>query len=225
MESKYVKYIKKGYFVKLEIPKKEDFNFNSINSLELFKNNLKNYLEVLTNEPNMKININDSTLSSKIIERQLKNQTQNPQGNFLPRELLEFLNFDVKLIADIMELQEQQLNQAQHVGMTDSVLYGEDVDRALIKRTGSSLEDVRAFLRKLLLQERFYSCKVDCIQKNTGTVAYGMNSFDIEDNVIFTFQINKKFYFSKTLKELDLFCRQYSTSIKNPFVKGIGELF
>jgi hypothetical protein len=26
----------------------------------------------LTNEPNMKININDSTLSSKIIERQLK---------------------------------------------------------------------------------------------------------------------------------------------------------
>jgi hypothetical protein len=34
MESKYVKYIKKGYFIKLEIPRKEDFNFNSINSLE-----------------------------------------------------------------------------------------------------------------------------------------------------------------------------------------------
>jgi hypothetical protein len=34
MESKYVKYIKKGYFFKLEIPRKEDFNFNSINSLE-----------------------------------------------------------------------------------------------------------------------------------------------------------------------------------------------
>lgn len=109
MESKYVKYIKKGYFIKLEIPRKEDFNFNSINSLELFKNNLKNYLEVLTNEPNMKININDSTLSSKIIERQLKSvggTSQQPQGNFLPRELLEFLNFDVKLIAEIMELQE-----------------------------------------------------------------------------------------------------------------------
>lgn len=34
MESKYVKYIKKGYFIKLEIPRKEHFNFNSINSLE-----------------------------------------------------------------------------------------------------------------------------------------------------------------------------------------------
>jgi hypothetical protein len=57
----------------------------------------------------MKININDSTLSSKIIERQLKSvggTSQQPQGNFLPRELLEFLNFDVKLIAEIMELQE-----------------------------------------------------------------------------------------------------------------------
>ena len=34
MESKYVKYIKKGYFFKLELPRKEEFNFNSINSLE-----------------------------------------------------------------------------------------------------------------------------------------------------------------------------------------------
>lgn len=34
MESKYAKYIKKGYFIKLEVPRKEDFNFNSINSLE-----------------------------------------------------------------------------------------------------------------------------------------------------------------------------------------------
>ncbi len=66
LESKYAKYIKKGYFVKSEMPKKEDFNFNSINSLELFKNSLKSYLEVLTNEPTLKITpINDSTFSSR----------------------------------------------------------------------------------------------------------------------------------------------------------------
>jgi|LauGreDrversion4_2_1035121.scaffolds.fasta_scaffold161823_3 hypothetical protein len=90
--------------------------------------------------------------------------------------------------------------------MSESVLYGEDIDRVLIKRTGKNpLEDVCDFMRKLLLQERFYSCKVDCIQKNTG----GLKS-EIEENVIFTFQINKKFYFSKTLKELQSFCKQYS---------------
>jgi len=61
LESKYAKYIKKGIFVKGEMPRKEDFNFNSINSLELFKINLKNYLEILTNEP--KSNLNDSSMS------------------------------------------------------------------------------------------------------------------------------------------------------------------
>ncbi len=61
LESKYAKYIKKGIFVKGDMPSKEDFNFNSINSLELFKINLKNYLEILTNEP--KSNLNDSSMS------------------------------------------------------------------------------------------------------------------------------------------------------------------
>ena len=109
--------------------------------------------------------------------------------------------------------------------MSDSVLYGQDIDKALIKRSGSPIDDVKVFLCKLLLQERFYSCKVDCIQKNTGTIANGASLLNIEENVIFTFQLNKKFYFSKTLKELDIFCRQYSSSVNNPLVKGIGELF
>jgi hypothetical protein len=47
--------------------------------------------------------------------------------------------------------------------MTDSVLYGADIDRAMIKRSGNLKEDVRVFLHKLVSQERFYNVKVDCI--------------------------------------------------------------
>jgi hypothetical protein len=35
--------------------------------------------------------------------------------------------------------------------MSDSVLYGQDIDKALIKRSGSPIDDVKVFLRKLLL--------------------------------------------------------------------------
>jgi hypothetical protein len=47
---------------------------------------LKSYLEYLSNEPNTKINNNSA-----------------PIVNFLARELLEFLNFDEKLIDEIMD--------------------------------------------------------------------------------------------------------------------------
>lgn len=38
LESKYAMYIKRGILVKGELPRKEDCNFNSIPSVELFKN-------------------------------------------------------------------------------------------------------------------------------------------------------------------------------------------
>jgi hypothetical protein len=59
LESKYVKYIKKGIMVKGELPRKEDYNFNSKPSFEQFRNSLKTYLEILSNQPNTKINGNN----------------------------------------------------------------------------------------------------------------------------------------------------------------------
>lgn len=53
---------------------------------------------MLSNESNTKINTTTDSMSVK--------QKNEGGGNYLPREFLEFLNFDIKLIADIMELQE-----------------------------------------------------------------------------------------------------------------------
>ena len=45
------------------------------------------------------------------------------------------------------------------------------------------------------------------------------------DNILFTFQVNKKVYFTKTLKEVEQFCLEYVNEFKSPLVKGISELF
>ena len=96
--------------------------------------------------------------------------------------------------------------------MSDSMLYGTEVDRVLMKRTDNVLEDVRAFMLKLLQQEKVFKVKVDCIQKNIGASKSPLflsssgqeNQKGIDfDNIIFTFQVNKKFYFTKTLIEVD----------------------
>lgn len=161
LESKYVKYIAKGILMKGELPKKEDCNFNSIPSLDLFRNALKNYLEILSNQPNTKINGNagNNTLDLVTEKSRATNTGQQVssefQGvNFLPRELLEFLNFEAKMIDDIMEAQEQRLlPQGEPIGgehMQDSLLYGGEVDSALVKKSGNPLVDVRNFLQLLL---------------------------------------------------------------------------
>lgn len=57
--------------------------------------------------------------------------------NFLPRELLEFLNFEPKFVDEAMEYQEQKLlptQQNANYAMSDSVLYGRDIENVLIKR-------------------------------------------------------------------------------------------
>jgi|LauGreDrversion4_2_1035121.scaffolds.fasta_scaffold421932_3 hypothetical protein len=56
LESKYVEYIKRGILVKGELPKKEECNFSNLPSIELVKNQLKTYLEILSNQPPTKIN-------------------------------------------------------------------------------------------------------------------------------------------------------------------------
>lgn len=45
------------------------------------------------------------------------------------------------------------------------------------------------------------------------------------ENIVYTFKVNKRFYFTKSLKEVSAFCKEYTTKISNPLVKGIGELF
>jgi hypothetical protein len=64
---------------------------------------LKIYLESLSNEPNTKIN-NESVLSRRNYDE------KSALANFLPRELLKFLNIDESQIEDIMDFQEQRLN-------------------------------------------------------------------------------------------------------------------
>lgn len=41
---------------KNELPKRDQYNFNNIQSIEQFKNQLRMYLDSLSNEPNTKIN-------------------------------------------------------------------------------------------------------------------------------------------------------------------------
>ncbi len=52
--------------------------------------------------------------------------------------------------------------------MSESLLYGTEVDHALVKRSDSILEDVRIYLINLMSQEQVFKIKVDCIQKNLG---------------------------------------------------------
>lgn len=109
---------------------------------------------MLSNQPNTKINglANTIDLATEKSRATNANQTEFQGVNFLPRELLEFFNFDGKLIDDIMEAQEQKLlpqgagGQIGGEDMQDSLLYGGEVDSALIKRTGNTLTDVRNFL-------------------------------------------------------------------------------
>ncbi len=96
LESKYAKYIRQGLFLKGELPNKANFNFNNLQSIEQFKNQLKVYLDSLSNELSTSINGNDKDdLSSTGLQR---------QTNFLPRELLLFYNIDMRLIDPIMGL-------------------------------------------------------------------------------------------------------------------------
>ena len=135
-----MKYIKKGILTKGDLPRKEDCNFSSLPAIELIKNSLKTYLETLSNQPATKINGEHPHHN-----RQTANLSEgtNLQAaylgvNFLPRELLEFLNFETKLIDEIMDYQEQKLLPSQNnmaYAMTDSVLYGGEINNVLIKRT------------------------------------------------------------------------------------------
>ena len=98
----------------------------------------------------------------------------------------------------------------------------------MVKRSDSLLEDVRLFLLQLLKSEQVYKVKVDCIQKNMGNtsprIPTVIEKSDV-DNILFTFQVNKKVYFTKTLKEVEQFCLEYVNEVKSPLVKGISELF
>lgn len=101
----------------------------------------------------------------------------------MPREFLEFLCFDPSLIDEIMDYQEKKLLPVENnngiYDMADSLLYGNEVDKVLVRRSDNQLEDVKAFLRLLLSQEQVYKVKVDCIQKNLGsptTVAMNINA-------------------------------------------------
>jgi hypothetical protein len=54
------------------------------------------------------------------------------------------------------------------------------------------------------------SGKVEQSQSGAGAAtAGGPNQADLE-NIIFTFKVNKKFYFTKSLKEVDQFCKEFS---------------
>ena len=61
----------------------------------------------------------------------------------------------------------------------------------------------------------------EAIEPNQGAI---MQQEDLE-NIIFTIKINGKFYFTKSLKEVDIFCKEYVSQIKSPLVQGLGELF
>lgn len=50
------------------------------------------------------------------------------------------------------------------------------------------------------------------------------NQADLE-NIIFTFKVNKKFYFTKSLKEVDQFCKEFSQAVKSPLILGLSDLF
>jgi len=71
---------------------------------------LKGYLEALSNQPSTRIN-NDAVKSSEVQSSNLDSpqSTARKQVNFLPRELLQFLNFDLKFIDDVMAYQEQKM--------------------------------------------------------------------------------------------------------------------
>ena len=90
LEAKYAREIRKGIFRKARLPSRDEFNVGTVQGLELFKNHLKVYLESMSNEPNSKIN---STGPKQV-------------NTFLPRELLEFLKFDSKLIEEILDFQD-----------------------------------------------------------------------------------------------------------------------
>ena len=90
LEAKYAREIRKGIFRKAQLPSRDEFNVGTVQGLELFKNHLKVYLESMSNEPNSKIN---STGPKQV-------------NTFLPRELLEFLKFDSKLIEEILDFQD-----------------------------------------------------------------------------------------------------------------------
>jgi hypothetical protein len=90
LEAKYAREIRKGFLRKGRLPSRDEFNVGTVQGLELFKNQLKAYLESMSNEANSKINSSGS-------------KTAN---SFLPRELLQFLNFDSKLIEEILDFQD-----------------------------------------------------------------------------------------------------------------------
>jgi hypothetical protein len=90
IEAKYAREIRKGFLRKGRLPSRDEFNVGTVQGLELFKNQLKVYLESMSNEPNSKINSSGSKTAI----------------TFLHRELLEFLNFDSKLIEEILDFQD-----------------------------------------------------------------------------------------------------------------------
>ncbi|CDW73194.1 UNKNOWN [Stylonychia lemnae] len=226
IETKYAKYIREGIMNKIELPKRDQYNFDIIQSLEQYKNQLKAYLDSLSNEPNTKINEEQKDDQT---ERTNANENhQNTLGcNYIPKELLIFYDIDLRLVDPIMLYQDSLLNQqALSQDMNESNLYGKDLD-FIVKKTDDIKSDVRNFLLNVLKREELYKVKVDCIQKNMAS------SFDETQNlaqtetesVIFTFQINNCFVFNKTLREVEKFCKDMIADIKNPLIQPMNDLF
>eukprot|EP00347_Sterkiella_histriomuscorum_P014587 403360313 len=228
LESKYVKYIRRGIMSKCELPKRDQFNFNNIQSLEQYKNQLKQYLDSLSNEPNTQINEENKDDLTVGTNTNVEGQNQNALGfNYIPREILMFYNIDLRLVDPIMNFQENLLNQhTLSADMTESNIYGKDQE-IIIKRTDSIKNDVKNFLLNVLKREELYKIKIDCIQKNV-TSSFDETNIQAQtetEGVIFTFQINNCFVFNKTLREVEKFCKDVAALIQNPLILPMGDLF
>ena len=93
---------------KMELPKRDQYNFNNIQSIEQYKNVLKQYLDSLSNEPTH-TQINEENKQDDTLTIATGNgdgtttNNQNTLGfNYIPRELLLFYNIDLRLIDPIM---------------------------------------------------------------------------------------------------------------------------
>lgn len=92
---------------------------------------------------------------------QRKMTIQSKLGNYIPKEVLQFYNIDLRLIDPIMQFQEQAINNQE---VKESNLYGKDLD-FIVARTDDMRNDVRQFLLNVLRREELFKVKVDCIQK------------------------------------------------------------
>lgn len=228
LQSKYSKYLRMGVFTKSDLPDKATFNFNNLQSIEQFKNHLRQYLDSLSNELNTSINESHDDGQSQ--------QKDTHMANFLPRELLIFYNLDLIRIDQIMSLQEQLINPLNQTGdvMNETNLYGKDLD-FIVQRSDDVKKDLKLFLLNVLKREDLFTAKIDCIQKNVTLEEAALigdsgqkQSIQVQaetESVIFTFQINKCFVFQKTMREVEKFCKDITGEIKNPVIQQMGDLF